>query len=185
MGRHKKERMHRASQGDQPAVIAIYEAHKTAIFNYIYYRTGGDQQLAEDFTAEVFLRVLNHIDTFTNQGRPVRAWLYTIARNLINDHHRSSLKIKWTILDEAHHAPGTKLEEQIHSDMRSKQLAQAISHLTNAQQEVIVLRFIEGLSVAETAHTMRKRRGAIKTLTRRALAALRRVLEKEGHHERW
>jgi RNA polymerase sigma-70 factor (ECF subfamily) len=161
-------------------VIAIYEQHKTAVFNYIYYRIGGDQGLAEDFTADVFLRMLTHIHTFTYQNRPIRAWLYTIARNLINDHYRASKKVRWVLLNEAKQAPGTAFEQQIHLDMRSKHLVQAISHLTNGQQEVIILRFVEGLSVAETAAIMGKRKGAVKTLTRRALAALRRVLEREG-----
>lgn len=183
MLQHEKELVRQAIEGHQSAVIALYEMYKSAVFNYVYYRVGGNQALAEDLTAEVFLRMVSHIHTFVDRKRPLRAWLYTVARNLIHDHYRANGKVKWVALNEQEKDTRATPEQLASLGMESTRLVNAMPHLTELQRDVIILRFIEGLSVAETAAILKKNEGAVKSLTRRALAALRRVLEKESSYE--
>ena len=77
----------RAKRGDPQAFEEIYDEHQPAIYRYCVCRVGSDA-VAEDLTSEVFVRLVEKIDDFTYRGRPLLAWLYTIARNLVNDHHR-------------------------------------------------------------------------------------------------
>ncbi len=167
----------RASQNDPDALAQIYDAYSARIYNYIYHRTG-DHDVAEDMTAEVFLRMLEAI----RKGRPPRvslgAWLYRIAHNLVVDHFRQKPKKASLPLDERLVAapPDVALEDRL----AREQLLAAISQLTPDQQQVVTLKFMEGLSNAEIASILGKSEGAVKALQHRALASLRRILEKSG-----
>ncbi len=77
----------RASQGDRDAFGLLYERYIDRIFNYVYYRTGNLHD-AEDLTARVFQRAMNHIQNYTDRGVPFSAWLYRIAHNLVANWHR-------------------------------------------------------------------------------------------------
>ncbi len=76
-----------ASQGDKDAFGVLYERYVDRIFNYVYYRTGNLHD-AEDLTARVFQRAMNHIHNYTDRGVPFSAWLYRIAHNLVANWHR-------------------------------------------------------------------------------------------------
>ena len=78
-----------ACLGNKNALATLYQTHKVAIYTYIFYRVDGDSAVADDLTAEVFGRMLAKIQTFNPNGKPLIAWLYTIARNLIADHFRN------------------------------------------------------------------------------------------------
>src|SRR5688572_33358262 len=77
----------RASAGDRDAFGMLYERYVERIFNYVYYRTGNVND-AEDLTARVFQRAMNHIVNYTDRGVPFSAWLYRIAHNLVANWHR-------------------------------------------------------------------------------------------------
>ena len=175
----EQELVERAVAGDETAVISLYHQHKAAIYTYFHYRLNGDQTLAEDLTADVFERMVLHLPQFVVGERPLRAWLYTIARNRLLDHLRTDGKQDWLALDERLPAIAISLEEQSHHRQEQDRVAAALAYLTDEQREVVILRFIEAYNVAETAIMMGKKEGAVKTLTRRALAALRRVLASE------
>jgi RNA polymerase sigma-70 factor (ECF subfamily) len=172
-----------AIAGEETAVITLYHQHKNEIYSYLYYRAGCDRTLAEDLTADVFERMVLHLPDFVVGERPLRAWLYTIARNRLTDHLRSQNKRDWLPLDERLPATAVHLEEHTHHRLQSDRVTAALAHLTDEQREVVILRFLEEHNVAETAVVMGKNEGAIKTLTRRALAALRRVLEREFEYD--
>jgi RNA polymerase sigma-70 factor (ECF subfamily) len=76
-----------ASDGDREAFGQLYERYVDRIFNYVYYRTGNLHD-AEDLTARVFQRAMNHIQNYTDRGVPFSAWLYRIAHNLVANWHR-------------------------------------------------------------------------------------------------
>jgi RNA polymerase sigma-70 factor (ECF subfamily) len=137
-------------------------------------------QLAEDLTSETFLRALRRIGTFTWQGRDVGAWFVTIARNLIADHYKSGryrLELTTDDVTESGSAPvQAGPEGEVLEAMQNKVLLEAVKQLNAEQQECIVLRFLQGMSVAETAQVMGKNDGAIKALQYRAIRTLGRLL---------
>ena len=169
----------RAQAGDAEAFGELYDRYVTFVYRFIYYRVGS-AQVAEDLTSETFLRALRRISTFTWQGRDVGAWFVTIARNLIADHYKSSrYRLELTTDDIAESGAHLVLdgpENAVLEGMQNKVLLQAVKKLGAEQQECIVLRFLQGLSVAETALAMGKNDGAIKALQYRAIRALGRLL---------
>jgi RNA polymerase sigma-70 factor (ECF subfamily) len=168
----------RAQQGDAAACAELYDIHYDPVYRYCYYRVT-DVALAQDLASEVFVRMVENLDKFDARGRPMLAWLYTIARNLIADTYRRKDQTNHLSLEEALIAgldgPATVAERH--------QLAECIAHalgrLTEEQRQVILLKFVEDLSNAQVARMLNKPEGAVKSLQHRALAALRRVLEKE------
>jgi RNA polymerase sigma-70 factor (ECF subfamily) len=174
----------RAQGGDRAAFAALYDRHQPAIYNYVFYRVGSTP-LAEDLTAEVFVRMVEKIDTFRGQGRPLLAWLYTIAGNLVIDHYRRAGRIDWQPLQEgertASQSAGPEQKAEAHLDHLA--LAQAMEQLTEDQRRVVLLKFIEQRSNAEVAAILGKRVGAVKALQHRALAALCRILRDRRRDE--
>ncbi|GAC1443168.1 MAG: sigma-70 family RNA polymerase sigma factor [Mycobacteriales bacterium] len=169
----------RAQAGDSEAFGELYDRYVDLVYRYIYYRVG-TAQLAEDLTSETFLRALRRISSFTWQGRDVGAWFVTIARNLIADHYKSGrYRLEMTTEDIVE--TGSKLvqdgpENAVLEALQNKILLEAVKQLNAEQQECIVLRFLQGLSVAETAQAMGKNDGAIKALQYRAIRSLGRLL---------
>lgn len=176
------ELVDRAQSGDAEAFGRLYDRYLELVYRYIYYRVGG-VALAEDLTSETFLRALRRIDSFSWQGRDFAAWLVTIARNLIADHYKSGrYRLEITtedILDAAPQATADGPESQVLDALTNQTLLEAVRQLNPEQQECIVLRFLQGLSVNETALVMGKNDGAIKALQYRAVRALARLLPED------
>jgi len=82
MSRDETRLVQRAKEGDPAAFAELYDRYQPAIYRYIFYRVD-NTATAEDLTSEVFVRLVERIDRFRYQGRPLLAWLYTIARNLV------------------------------------------------------------------------------------------------------
>jgi RNA polymerase sigma-70 factor (ECF subfamily) len=173
----------RAQAGDADAFGQLYDRYVDVVFRYISYRVAS-RQLAEDLTSETFLRALRRIGSFTWQGRDVGAWFVTIARNLVADHYKSSryrLELTTEDMTTVSHAGGGRLVEdspegEVLEQMQNQVLLEAVRQLNAEQQECIALRFLQGLSVAETAAVMGKNEGAIKALQYRAVRSLGRLL---------
>ena len=166
-----------AKQGDPAAFAEIYERCQPLIYRYVFYQLG-DAATAEDLTSEVFIRLVEKIDRFTYRGRPLLAWLYTIARNLVTDHRRRSKQVQPLELDMQLAADTIDVEGSVLGKLSQRRLAIAITQLTEDQRQVILLRFIEGLDNATVAAILGKSVNSIKALQHRALASLRRILEK-------
>ncbi|AUY54380.1 ECF subfamily RNA polymerase sigma factor, BldN family [Streptomyces sp. CB01881] len=171
------ELVEKAQAGESEAFGRLYDHYADTVYRYIYYRVGS-RATAEDLTSETFLRALRRIGTFTWQGRDFGAWLVTIARNLVADHFKSSrFRLEVTtgeMLDsnECERSP----EESVLESLSNAALLDAVHRLNPQQQECVTLRFLQGLSVAETARIMGKNEGAIKTLQYRAVRTLARLL---------
>jgi RNA polymerase sigma-70 factor, ECF subfamily len=169
-----------AKAGDAEAFGQIYEEYVDVVYRYVYVRCGS-HHLAEDLTAETFVRALRRLDSFTWTGKDIAAWFVTIARNLVVDHAKSSrYKMEITTgelldADEAADAP----EAEVLARMRDRRLLDAVRDLKPEQQECIVLRFLQGLSLAETAAVMGRKENAVKQLQLRAVRALHRALNGE------
>ena len=169
----------RAQQGEAEAFGLLYDRYADQVYRYIAYRVASPA-VAEDLTSETFLRALRRIGTFTWQGRDVGAWFTTIARNLVADHYKSGryrLELTTDDVSDSGSAPVIEGPERaVLEGMTNKVLLQAVKKLNAEQQECIVLRFLQGLSVAETAQVMGKNEGAIKALQYRAIRTLGRLL---------
>src|SRR6478609_3636533 len=167
----------RAQAGDADAFGELYDRYVDQVYRYIAYRVGSTQ-LAEDLTSETFLRALRRIGSFTWQGRDFGAWLVTIARNLVADHFKSSrfrLEVTTGEMLDANEVARSP-EDSVLESLSNAALLQAVRRLNPQQQECVTLRFLQGLSVAETARVMGKNEGAIKTLQYRAVRTLARLL---------
>jgi RNA polymerase sigma-70 factor (ECF subfamily) len=171
----------KAQEGDSESFGRLYDHYSDTVYRYIYYRVGS-KATAEDLTSETFLRALRRIGTFTWQGRDFGAWLVTIARNLVADHFKSSrFRLEVTtgeMLDsnECERSP----EDSVLESLSNAALLDAVHRLNPQQQECVRLRFLQGLSVAETARIMGKNEGAIKTLQYRAVRTLARLLPSDA-----
>jgi RNA polymerase sigma-70 factor (ECF subfamily) len=168
----------RASQGDKEAFGILYERYVERIFNYIYYRTGNVHD-AEDLTARVFYRALNHIHNYTDRGVPFSAWLYRIAHNLVANWHRDRSRHQEIPLSDAPTLQyrGAAPETAIVQTEEQEALLRIIRHLPSERQHLLILKFVEHLSNEEIGQVMGRSEGAIKSLYHRILLALREELE--------
>lgn len=168
-----------AQAGDGEAFGQLYDTYVTVVHRYIAYRVA-NHTLAEDLTSETFLRALRRISSYTWQGRDFGAWLVTIARNLIADHFKSSrykLELATSDLVEAGADRGLEgPENEVLTGITNVTLLEAVKKLGAEQQECIVLRFLQGMSVSETATILGKNDNAVKALQYRAVKALGRLL---------
>ncbi len=166
-----------AQEGDAEAFGRLYDHYVTMVHRYVYHRVG-DRATAEDVTSETFVRALRRIDSLSFQGRDVGAWLVTIARNIIRDHVKSSryrLEVTTADMRDADRATDGP-EDAVVAHLTNRELLACVQQLGSEQQECIVLRFIHGLSVSETAEIMGKKDGAIKALQHRAVRRLAGLL---------
>ncbi len=164
----------RAAQGDREAFGLLYEQYIDRIFNYVYYRTGNLHD-AEDLTARVFQRAMNHIHTYTDRGVPFSAWLYRIAHNLVANWHRDRSRRQEIPLNELPVVP-SKEDRPETSLVRSQEqdsLLHLIRELPPERQHLLILKFVENLSNAEIGQIMGRSEGAVKSLYHRTLLSLR------------
>jgi RNA polymerase sigma-70 factor (ECF subfamily) len=173
---HQEESLvQRAQQGESEAFEQLYDLHFDRIYRYMMIKLG-DQMDAEDLTQQVFLKALGAISTYRYKGVPFSSWLFRIANNQVIDHFRKRNRENALPLDEGIISSKDDPVSLTEHRLRIEQLARACEYLTEAQREVISLRFAGGLSVAETSETMGKSNGAVKVLQHEALVKLRRIL---------
>jgi RNA polymerase sigma-70 factor (ECF subfamily) len=166
---------------DPTAFGILYESYVDKIYSYIYYRVG-NQHDAEDLTARTFYRALDHIDRYVNRGAPFSAWLYRIAHNLVANWHRDQSRRKIVSLEDIklriqrRDGPHQMAEQQEEKD----ELLEAIRRLPSDRQQVLILKFAEGMSNAEIGEVMGRSEGAIKSLYHRTLLSLREIFDVES-----
>jgi len=170
--------LERARECDQVALGEIYDRYSRRIHSYIY-RHLGDVHLADDLTAEVFLKMLDAVQSSRFARTSLSGWLYRIAHNLVVDYFRSQPQRKAELWDERLRAAVDDPTVVVEARLAQQGLRAALSHLTQEQQQVIVLRFGEGLSAPQVAEVLGKSERAVRALQHRALAALRRVMDEE------
>ncbi len=181
MERSEEKRLLRSAQKDNgDAFAALYRANVQAIYRYIYYRVS-DRQLAEDLTSDVFMRALRGLKRYEDRGKPFVAWLYRIAHDRVIDHRRRVNRRATDVdIDDKPMPVRVDMDSGMMRKQAARALRSAIAQLTDDQQQVIILRFIEGYSLDDTAQAMDKKANAIKALQHRAVRALGRQLEREG-----
>jgi RNA polymerase sigma-70 factor (ECF subfamily) len=171
------ELVRRAQSGDAEGFGLLYDRYVDVVFRFLLHRVG-DRATAEDFTSETFVRALRRIDSLSFQGRDVGAWLVTIARNILLDHVKSSrvrLEVTTADMRDADQATAGP-EDAVLQSMTNAALLAGVRQLSADQRECVALRFLQGLSVAETAAAMGKKDGAVKALQHRAVRRLALLL---------
>jgi RNA polymerase sigma-70 factor (ECF subfamily) len=177
-----KELVRNAQAGDSASFAGLYEAFYGKIHRYVMFKTSNVTD-AEDITEEVFLRMLESINSFKWQGYPFSSWLFRIAHNLVVDHYRKKGRQKTTPLEDANSMVGAStydMDRQLDVDLSMKDVYEAMDGLTKLQKEVLSLRFAAGLSVLETAESLGKKENAIKALQHAAVKKLRNILGASG-----
>jgi RNA polymerase sigma-70 factor (ECF subfamily) len=166
---------------DPVAFGILYECYVNKIYNYIYYRVG-NQHDAEDLTARTFHRALDHIERYVDQGAPFSAWLYRIAHNLVANWHRDQSRRKFVPLEEMQLSPQRRdgPDQMTEQKEEKDELITVIQRLPPTRQQLLILKFVEGMSNAEIGKVMGRSEGAIKSLYHRTLLSLREMLGVEG-----
>jgi len=163
--------------GDSEAFGLLYDHYSTSVYRFIYYRVGS-VALAEDLMSETFFRALRSMSSFRWQGKDFGAWLMTIARNLTADHYKSGrTRLEYATEDMSPHDSSTAgPENAVLASMTNEVLLQALGELATEQQECLIMRFLQGLSIAETATVLGRSDGAVKQLQLRGVRNLAKLL---------
>ncbi len=178
----EEELLAAAMQYNEAALGELYDRYEAKIYSYVYRRTG-EQALAEDLTAQVFLKMLESIRDRKAWHSSFSGWLYRIAHNLVIDHYRRRGRHSAIDIEEAPPMAGDVEDPVVTAEMNldAERLRAAIRRLTDEQAEVVSLRFLEGYSIAEVAALTNRTEGAIKALQYRAVATLRGLLYEYMH----
>jgi RNA polymerase sigma-70 factor (ECF subfamily) len=174
---YAEDLVRRVRANDPLAFEELYTRYSPRVFGYLFQRLNGDIEEAEDLTADVFTRVFEKIDAFQPQGAPLSAWVFRIAHNRLIDAIRRRPRQIQVGLDEAPELRAAPVFGGIDQQVALDQIKVGLSRLTAEQRQVIVLRFLEGKSLAETAAIVGRNEDAVKKLQARGLASLRRGIE--------
>lgn len=167
----------RARARDAAAFAELYEEYAPRIASYLARRLGGHTPEVEDLTADVFAKVFEKLDQFQDRGVPFAAWLFRIARNQLIDHVRAMPRQRLVDIDAALDVHQTGTFQTLDQHLAADQIREGMRRLTDEQRRVIGLRFVEGRTTAQTAHSMAKSEEAVKKLQSRALASLKRGMD--------
>jgi RNA polymerase sigma-70 factor, ECF subfamily len=171
----------RLKDRDDDAYREVLERYTDPLYHYIYGITG-DTHMSQDILGETFLRMVEKIDSYTYYGAPFKAWLYRIAHNLaINTLKQGRVMVGVTDLDQVARPitdPAIRVMAQIEEAELRTALRAALPELTEEQQQVLMLRFVEGQSPGEVAQTLGKSENAVKQLQFRAVRSLERLLQR-------
>jgi RNA polymerase sigma-70 factor (ECF subfamily) len=162
-----------ARDGDAEAFGQLYDHYHGSVYRFLYYRSRSTT-LAEDLTSETFLRALRGMGGFRWQGKDFGAWLMTIARNLCTDHFKAGrTRLEVTTDDMGRHDDSTEgPERQVLTGLTHEVLLEGLQQLSDEQRDCLILRFLQGLSIAATAEVLGRSEGAVKQLQLRGVRNL-------------
>jgi RNA polymerase sigma-70 factor (ECF subfamily) len=166
-----------ARTGDSEAFGLLYDHYQGSVYRFLFYRTRS-VQLAEDLTSETFFRALRSMNNFRWQGKDFGAWLMTIARNLCTDHFKAGrTRLELTTEDMGQHDDATEgPEAAVLAGLTNEILLGALKSLPDEQRDCLIMRFLQGMSIAETAAVLGRSDGAIKQLQLRGVRNLAKLM---------
>lgn len=166
-----------ARQGDADAFGLLYDHYQGSVYRFLFYRTRSST-LAEDLTSETFFRALRSMTGFRWQGKDFGAWLMTIARNLATDHFKAGrTRLELATEDMGQHDDATEgPEAAVLAGLTNEILLQALTELPTEQRDCLVMRFLQGMSIAETAAVLGRSDGAVKQLQLRGVRNLAKLM---------
>lgn len=165
------------ARDDRDVFGVLYERHVRRIYNYVYYRTGSVAE-AEDLTARTFFQAMNNLHRYQVQGVPFSAWLFRIAHNLVANWHRDTGRHRASSIEEIADLPSEREgpDDRAEATEERFELRQAVRRLRPDRQQLLILKFVEGLSNEEIATVMGRSEGAVKALLHRTVKTLREDL---------
>jgi RNA polymerase sigma-70 factor (ECF subfamily) len=167
------------------AVGELYDRYYEAIFRYIWARVS-NLQLAEDLTGDVFTRMVIHLPKYRYTGNPFSAWLYSIARHVVIDNYKKASSRNEVPLEDmvAVYAGGRDPAQIVEQQIFEERIVEGLSELNSFKRDVIILRFIVGLSLQEVASILERTISSIKVTQHRAIKELREILETHTGEEK-
>ncbi len=168
----------KATSGDSSAFGKLYDMYVDRVYRHVYYRVGNVAD-AEDLTQQVFIKAWQAIGRYRKAASPFIAWLITISHNLVVDFYRTRKDKTYLDAEVVADDLASSPERIAETRFDQQHLRRAIQQLHGEQQQVVLLRFIEGFGYEEIASLMGKREGTIRVIQHRALAKLRHILEEE------
>lgn len=168
----------RAVEGDAEAFGALYDLYHPQIYRFVYLKVGRREE-SEDLTHQVFLSAWEHVREYAHRGHPFGSWLYRIARNAVIDHYRAKREVMpIENMDAEVFLSGENIEEAASLSLLLQEVREGIRRLKPEHQDIIILRFVEELSVKEAAQALGRSEGAVKLLQHRAMRELQKHLRK-------
>jgi len=172
------ELVQRAVDHDPEAFGRLYDIHVDRVYRHIYYRVGNEQD-AEDLTQQVFLKAWQAIARYKRMASPFIAWLMTISHNLVVDFYRTRKDKAYLEAEILADGPASNPEQAAERSLEQQRLRRAILKLGSDEQQVVILRFMEGFQFSEIASVLNKKEGNVRVILHRALVKLRSILEKD------
>ena len=166
--------------GDSSAFGVLYDHYQPMIYRFVLVKVGRREE-AEDLTHQVFLSAWQNIRGYKNLGHPFSSWLYQITRNQIVDHYRSRKNdVSLDNSDQEIFIPSAVTDPvDVSMKLAIEKVFVAMRKLKPEYGDVIMLRFVEDISLRDTAKALKKTEGAIKLMQHRAIKELRKVLGDE------
>lgn len=171
-----------AAKGDSQAFGRLYDKYAERIFRFIVWRVGSREE-AQDLAAEVFLKCWQYISADHGPIENFQALLYRIAANAVVDYHRQKGRTylienidEWRTLADR----GTDVESELQKKDDWQMVVDLLDKLSSSEKELLLMRFVEDLSVAEIAKILDKSQVAVRVALHRAVKALRAQLSADG-----
>lgn len=163
----------RAAQADRAAFDVLYRRYLDRVYGYAFFQLG-DHHDAEDATERTFLAALRALPTFRDEGATFRAWLFRIAHNTIANAHRSRFRRRTEPLPDGleRAAPNADPAGLVLEAEESHRVLRAVAELPDDRRQVVLLRFVDGLSSREIGQVLDRSEGAARVLLHRALRDL-------------
>lgn len=174
---NEKELIIKAQNGDSEAFGTLYDLHFTKIYRFIFIKVK-HRHNAEDLSHHVFLSAWKNIGGFKHQGFPFSSWLYKIAANTVIDFYRTTKNhIDIEEVREEKLGESNDLSHALETAMEMERVGEALHKLTDDEQNVIIMKFVNELENKEIAEALEKSEGAIRVIQHRALKRLKQILE--------
>jgi len=166
-------------RADEQLVRELYEQYASPLLGYVSGLVSGDRQRAEDIVQETLLRAWRHPEVLRDETRSPRAWLFTVARNLVIDAHRAQSVRPQELPDEFAGDAGST-DGGMESALTRFELLDALEALSPAHRDALVLVFYQGHSMAETAAILGVPEGTVKSRCHYAMRSLRVLFQERG-----
>ncbi len=174
----EKQYIKEAQAGNKESFAQLYRHYLPQIFRFVYLKVNNKAE-AEDLTHEVFLNTWQNLKTYTHREFPFSSWLYRIARNEVIDFYRTNKKeVRLELVEEDFIKIPETESLNLDQSLELEKIKKLFQHLTQEQQDVLIMRFIEDLSPKEVSAALNKSEGAVRIIQHRGLNELKKLIYK-------